>query len=69
MGRWFKAWIADRVARGLSTTDDNVTHYTLQFAPSIGPKHVRDWTPADLRKLSRDLDSKVRRAKWSGKRL
>jgi hypothetical protein len=31
----------------------------LHIAPSIGRKHVRDWTKEDLRKLCSELDGKV----------
>ncbi|HET9930405.1 MAG TPA: tyrosine-type recombinase/integrase [Polyangiaceae bacterium] len=60
MAEWFKAWLADRVARGYTATRENSSHFRLHIAPSIGPKHVRDWTRDDLRKLSRELDGKVR---------
>jgi integrase len=59
MGRWFTAWVKDREARGLLSKRENTAHYLLHIAPSIGPKHVRDWTKEDLRKLCRDLDAKV----------
>jgi hypothetical protein len=59
MGRWRAAWTADRVAKGYTTTKDNTSHFRLHIAPSIGTKHVKDWTRDDLRKLSRDLDTKV----------
>ena len=60
MTRWFDAWIADRVARGKGT-DENTSHYVEYIKPAIGPKHIRTWTKADLRKLVRDLDAKVQR--------
>jgi integrase len=59
MGRWAKAWLADRTARGYSSVRDNTAHYLRHIAPSVGPKHVRDWDRDDFRKLSRDLDIKV----------
>ena len=39
MTRWFDAWTADRVARGVS----NTSHYALYIAPAIGSKHIRSW--------------------------
>src|SRR5690606_3988072 len=33
MARWFGAWIADREARGITTTDRNRNHYQLQIVP------------------------------------
>lgn len=59
MGRWFKAWIEDRNARGLTASHKDVSNYSLHIRASVGATHVRDWTPADLRKLSHDLDKKV----------
>jgi hypothetical protein len=59
MGRWFKAWLADREAKGYSSGGDNTAHYLLHITPSLGPKHVRDWSRDDLRKLSLALDGKV----------
>jgi integrase len=64
---WFKAWTADRRARGFTTVHDNESHYNLHIVKSIGDKHVRDWTRDDLRKLSRDLDSKVQSSAFSWK--
>jgi hypothetical protein len=60
MGGWVRAWDADRVAAGQTSTRDSLSHYRIHIAPSIGPKHVKDWTRDDMRKLSRDLDEKVR---------
>ena len=56
---WFKKWCADRDARGYTTTSDSKGHYTKHIAPSIGDKSIKDWTPADMRKLCADLDAKV----------
>src|SRR5688572_2914913 len=38
MTRWFEAWIADRDARGIKSTDRNRNHYKLQIVPSLGSK-------------------------------
>jgi integrase len=57
--RWFDAWEASRVARGLTATRDNRVHYTFHIRPALGAKHVRDWTPEDMRTLVRALDAKV----------
>ena len=67
MGRWVKAWLADRTARGYSSVRDNTAHYLLHIAPSAGVKHVRDWDRDDFRKLSRDLDAKVQDKKLAWK--
>jgi integrase len=67
MARWIDAWNADRLARGQTSTRDNLAHYRFHILPSIGPRHVRDWTREDLRKLSRDLDGKVRAREISWK--
>lgn len=58
MSDWVERWEQERYARGLSTTSDNVGHYTNHIAPTL-EKHVRDWTKDDLRALSRALDAKV----------
>jgi len=59
MSRWLALWVADRDARGHSSTRENMSHYRLHIQPSVGPAHVKDWTKAMLRKLSADLDAKV----------
>ncbi len=59
MERWVEAWVRERVARGQTSTRENASHYRIHIQPSVGSKHVRDWTRDDLRKLSRDLDAKV----------
>ncbi len=56
---WFTAWTADRLARGYTSTDDSAGHFRKYVVPSIGDKHIRDWTAADMRKLCRDLDTAV----------
>ena len=67
MGRWVAAWVRERVARGQTSTRENASHYRIHIQPSLGPKHVRDWTRDDLRKLSRDLDAKIRAKELSWK--
>lgn len=59
MGRWLDAWEADRLARGFTTTRENISHYRLHIAPVMGTLHVKDWTRASLRDLSNALDTKV----------
>ena len=61
MATWFDAWIADRRAKGQTSTRDNRGHYEHHIAPAIGPTHVREWTTDDLRRLSRELDGAVQR--------
>jgi len=56
---WLKKWCADREARGYTTVADSKGHYTKHIAPSIGDKPIKDWTPADMRKLCADLDGKA----------
>jgi hypothetical protein len=67
MTKWLDAWNKDRVARGLTSARDNVGHFNQHIGPSTGWAHVRDWTKDTLRKLSRDLDSKVQAAEISWK--
>ena len=66
-GPWFKAWIAERVARGYTSTRENESHYRLHVGPSTDWVHVNEWTKETLRKLSRDLDAKVRAGEMSWK--
>jgi len=56
---WLKKWCTDRLARGYTTVDDSLGHYTKHIAPSLGDKPIKDWTQADMRKLCADLDAKV----------
>jgi len=58
-GPWFKGWLAEREARGFTSTRENESHYRLHIGPSTDGAHVSDWTRDTLRKLSRDLDAKV----------
>jgi len=58
--RWFDAWEASRVAKGLTSTRDNRGHWREHIKPALGPKHVRDWTAEDMRALVAALDGKVR---------
>ena len=55
---WFDAWITARQARGITSTRDNDSHYRHHIRPVL-TKHVRDWTPADLRALVASLDEKI----------
>jgi integrase len=67
IAKWIIAWEADRLARGQTSTRENLSHYRLHILPSIGPKHVKDWVREDIRKLSRELDTKVRAKQISWK--
>lgn len=66
-GKWFESWLAERVARGYTSTRENESHYRLHVGPSTDWAHVSDWTKDTLRKLSRDLDAKVRGGEISWK--
>ena len=57
---WFDAWEASRVARGLTSTADNRAHFYKHVAPTLGGRHVRAWTPDDIRRIVRAIDEKVR---------
>lgn len=63
---WFDAWMKARVARGLTSTKDNRSHYEHHIKPAL-PKHVRDWTAEDVRALVRALDAKVQAGELSWK--
>jgi integrase len=43
----------------VKSTDRNRNHYELYIRPSLAGKHVKEWTPEDMRKLCSDLDVKV----------
>ena len=58
MADWYDAWESSRIAKGLTATRDNRTHYTFHIQPAL-PKHVRDWNREDVRALVRSLDAKV----------
>jgi hypothetical protein len=57
--KWFTAWETSRKAKGLTSTRDNRSHYEIHIRPALDGKHVRDWTPEDVRALVRSLDAKV----------
>ncbi len=59
MGDWLDAWIGSREANGQTSTRENRSHYDTHIAPAIGGTHVRDWTTADMRTLSRYLDKQI----------
>ena len=64
---WYDAWEKSRIAKGLTSTRDNRSAYELHIRPALA-KHVRDWTPEDMRALCRDLDGKVQRGEIQWKR-
>ena len=66
MGRWIAAWEADRLARGYTSTRENLSHYRLHIA-TVMPSHVKDWTRDDFRELSTALDTKVQAGEISWK--
>ena len=61
MTAWLGRWIADRVAKGNTSTREDLSHYVHHIGPAIGAKHVAIWTGDDLRGLSRALDEKIRK--------
>lgn len=63
---WFDLWIGHRERRGMTSTPENRSHYREHIEPVI-PKHIRDWTPEDLRALCRALDTKVQAGELSWK--
>jgi len=56
---WFDAWLADRVARGHTTTRNEKGNYHHHIAPSMGDKPIAEWTSEDMAKLCEALDRKV----------
>lgn len=65
--KWFDAWELSRKAKGLTSTRDNRSHYRLHIRVPLGAKHVRDWTPEDVRALVRSLDEKAQRGEMHWK--
>ncbi len=66
MDRWFASWLADRKAKGFTSTNENSSHYENHIALVIS-SHVRSWTRGDLRALSRALDAKIAKGTLSWK--
>jgi integrase len=66
MTKWIETWIANRKARGNTTTKDDLSRWTHHIVGAVGGRHVRDWTRDDLRRLSRELDEKIQKGelKW-----
>jgi integrase len=60
MDRWFDTWEAARKSKGLTATADNRSHYYGHILSDFDGKHVREWTPDDVRSHVRALDAKVR---------
>jgi integrase len=58
--RWYDSWETSRITKGLTSTSDNRAHYYKHVRPTLSGKHVRDWTPDDVRAIVRALDDKVR---------
>ncbi len=56
---WVQVWHSDRVARGLTSADVSLGHWTHHIAAVLGSKHPREWTREDFRRLATELDEKV----------
>jgi integrase len=56
---WFDAWLADRVARGHTTTKNEKGNYQHYIAPSMRDKPIAEWTSDDMATLCEALDRKV----------
>lgn len=65
MESWMRAWNGDRERRGLTSWRENASHYAEHIQPVIA-RHIREWSPDDMRALSRALDAKVQTGamKW-----
>jgi integrase len=66
-GKWFKLWLADRVARKLTSTRDNAAHWRLHIRPVLGTGSPKGWKRDQFRKLSAALDRKVQEGELSWK--
>ena len=65
--RWFGAWEAARIKRGLSSVRDNRRHFMSYIRPAVRGKHVRDWTSEDGRAIVALLDSLIAGGEISAK--
>ncbi|MCE7893969.1 MAG: hypothetical protein DYH12_30445 [Sorangiineae bacterium PRO1] len=62
---WVAAWLSDRERRGLVRSV--ASNIELYIAPATANRHLREWTPEDLRALVRLLDAKVQGGEISWK--
>src|SRR5262245_15676176 len=59
MDRWVEAWIDDRGRRGHTCRSTDSGHYRNYIRPVLHAKHVRHWTPRDMRTVVAYLDAKA----------
>ena len=66
MTEWFDEWLLTRRAKGQTSTRENDSHYREHIRRVLGDVHIAAWTKADLRAVSRALDTKVQSGtiKW-----
>lgn len=56
---WVTLWLAMRARRGLTAVRENESHWRMHIEPVLGVKHIKAWTPEDLRALVTSLDGKI----------
>jgi integrase len=66
-GVWFKAWLADRLARGHTTTRNDSAHWRLYLQPILGNGSPKTWKREQFRKIAATLDAKIQTAGLSWK--
>ncbi len=59
MQTWVTDWLAERARKGLGAVRENRSHWQHHLEPVLGTKHIKDWTPVDLRGLVHVLDQKI----------
>jgi integrase len=67
MEEWLGLWYAARIADGLKSPDDNMSHYREHIGPLTGWAHIRNWTSALLRSVSLALKNKITAKEMSRK--
>jgi len=66
-GKWFAAWLADRVARGHSTTRNDSGHWRTYLQPILGSGLPTTWQREHFRKIAASLDAKIQADELSWK--
>jgi len=66
-GVWFKAWLADRIARGHTTTRNDSGHWRMYLQPILGNGSPKSWKREQFRKISATLDAKIQAGDLSWK--
>jgi len=58
-GKWFAAWLADRIERGHSTTRNDSGHWKTYLKPILGSGSPTTWQREQFREIAASLDTKI----------